>query len=583
MDNTPIYTSFDLGRIVEFNTIFPRCAMPKISKCLRGFRRDQMFGGLLSNLVNKVVNKPFYNPNYRGVEKDIDALRFFLSGENIDLVKTSIDLLYQIAQKERQNISHYLGATEESALYLAREIMATEDADDSRSRSKVEKDFLKAMLAANTITLQKGRSKVKRNADDIEIYLAETFVSQLGSVDFLYPNRQFLITSQTVKCIRFFEYATRDPFLSPLVQDFCNYYGIKEWWIYPKAIWSVFGMTRGKAGIVKVGNIAMKEAAQYISVIDKSSIPCSRIIPKKENVDYTAFRAKPLVKIAEDEYVVFNFQLLIERIYSGLYFDFKALAEARGIDKSEFKRRFSTEFSEQSLFCGVLKEALKNHFDVLMTDEDCLSHDSSKDARNASKPDFYARKENIVLLFENKDILFAQNTKEYGNLEQLIAFIKTRLYKNEKGKPEGVLQLMNLVSKIRSGEFQKRWDEECPRDAVVYPVLVAPEVKFTTQGLKNLLQRWQNELGISMDNVKPVAFTDLGTLCLFQHEFASKTILSYLEDYYMQSDFSNFEKSHDFNDVPNVLMSFSDYLCHTHNNTLSKFGDEWAEYIKRGE
>lgn len=583
MDKTPIYTSFDLGRVVEFQTIFPRCAMPKISKCLRGFRRDQMFGGLLSNLVNKVVNKPFYNPNYRGEEKDIDALRFFLSGENIDLIKKSIDSLYQVAQREQQDISHYLGATEESALYLAREIMAMGDADDDRSRAKVEKEYLKALLAANTITLQKGRSKRKRDTDDIEMYLAETFVSQFGSVDFLYPNRQLLITSQTVKCIRFFEYATQDPFLSPLVQDFCDYYGIKEWWIYPKALWSVFGITRGKAGIINVGNIAMKEAAQYISVIDKSSIPCNRIIPKNENVDYTAFRAKPLVKIVEDEYVIFNFQLLIERIYSGLYFDFRMLAEARGIDRSEFKRQFSTGFSEQSLFCGVLKGALKNHFDVMMTDEECLNHDKSKDARNVSKPDFYARKGNIVLLFENKDMLFAQDTKEYGSLEQLVAFIKTRLYKNEKGKPEGVLQLMNLVSKIRSGEFQKRWDEDCPRDAVVYPVLVVPEAKFTTQGVKNLLQRWQVESGVAMDNVKPVAFTDLGTLCLFQHEFADNNIVSYLEDYYKQSDFSHFEKSHDFNDVPNVMMSFSDYLCHTHNRTLSKFGDEWVEYIKRGE
>lgn len=159
MDKTPIYTSFDLGRVVEFQTIFPRCAMPKISKCLRGFRRDQMFGGLLSNLVNKVVNKPFYNPNYRGEEKDIDALRFFLSGENIDLIKKSIDSLYQVAQREQQDISHYLGATEETALYLAREIMAMGDADDDRSRAKVEKEYLKALLAANTITLQKGRSK----------------------------------------------------------------------------------------------------------------------------------------------------------------------------------------------------------------------------------------------------------------------------------------------------------------------------------------------------------------------------------------------------------------------------------------
>ena len=542
-----------------------------------------MFGGFLANLVNKVVNRPFYNPYYDGNEGDIDALRFFLSGENIDLIKRSISILYKTAQSEKQHLCNYLGATEESALYLAREIMAMDSLEDNRTRAKIEKEYLKALLAANTITLQKGRSKKKRKTDDLEMYLAETFVSQFGSADFLYPNKQLLMVSQTVKCMRFFEFATGDAVLSPLVQDFCDYYGIKDWWIYPKTIWSVYVLTGGKAGIVKVDRIAMKEAAQYISVIDELSIPSSSVIPKNENVDYTAFRTRPLIKITDDEYVVFNFQLVIERIYSGLYFDFRQLAAKKGVKQSEFKRHFSTDFSEQSLFCGVLKEALKNHFDIMMTDEDCLNHDKSKDANNVSKPDFYARKGNVVLLFENKDILLAQEIKEYGSLEQLVDFIKTRLFMNEKGKPEGVSQLMNLVKKIRSGEFQKRWDADCPQEAVVYPVLVVPEVKFTLQGVKNLLQRWQKETGIPMDNVKPVAFTDIGTLCLYQHEFANKGLVPYLDDYYVQSDFNVFDKSRNFNDVPNVLMSFTDYLCHSYNDTLSRFGDEWAEYIKRGE
>lgn len=583
IDNTPVYTSFDIGRVVEYKTIFPCCAMPKISKCLRGFKRDQMFGGFLANLVNKVVNKPFYNPSYQGNEAGIDALRFFLSGLNLPLKEKSIDILYKTSKKEHLSIENYLGATEESALYLGREIMSMGNAADTRTRAKVEKEYLKALLAANTITLQKGRSKADRKKDDLEIYLAETFVSQFGSVDFLYPNRQILMVSQTVKCIRFFEFALKDTILSPLVQDFCDNYGIKEWWIYPKAIWSVYALTDGKAGIVKVDRITMKEAAQYISVIDKSSISSDAVIPKNENIDYTAFRAKPLIKIAEDEYVVFNMQLLIERIYSGLYFDFRQLAMARGISQSDFKRHFSTGFSEQSLLCGILGTALKNNFDVLMTDEDCHKHDTSKDANNVSCPDFYARKGNIVLLFENKDILLSQDVKEHGSLEDLVAFLKTRLFINEKGKPEGVSQLMNLVTKIRTGEFQKRWDADCPQDAVVYPILVAPEVKFTTQGVKNLLQRWQGETGVSMDNVKPVAFTDIGTLCLYQHEFENKGILPYLDDYLVQSDFKKFEQSKDMNDIPNALMSFTDYLCHTHNDTLSTFGEEWAEYIKRDE
>ena len=167
MDKTAVYTSFDIGRIVEFHTIFPCSAMPKISKCLKGFRRDEMFGGFLANLVNKVVNRPFYNPYYDGNEGDIDALRFFLSGENIDLIKRSIFILYKTALREKQHLGNYLGATEESALYLAREIMAMDSIEDNRTRAEIEKDYLKALLAANTITLQKGKSKKKRETVDI--------------------------------------------------------------------------------------------------------------------------------------------------------------------------------------------------------------------------------------------------------------------------------------------------------------------------------------------------------------------------------------------------------------------------------
>ena len=251
------------------------------------------------------------------------------------------------------------------------------------------------------------------------------------------------------------------------------------------------------------------------------------------------------------------------------------------MSRSDFKRVYSTSFSEHVLFCDALKVALVNHFDILMTEEECLAADGSKDAKNAAPPDFYARKGNVVLIFENKDILISRELKEGGTIPQYIDFIRTRLYENEEGSPKGVMQLMNHVKKIRSGEFQRRWDEACPQDAVVYPILVVPEPKYTYQGIKNLLQRWQKESGISMDNVKPIAYTDIGTLCLYQHEFKNKGILPYLDEYYYQSDFARLEKSRMFDDIPNAMMSFTDCLIHTHNDTLSTFGDEWVEYIKK--
>lgn len=580
-DNSPVYTAFEMGRVVEFHTILPKYAMPKISKCIQGFDKKKLFGGFMANLVNKVVNKPFFNPDYRGNETEIDTLRFFLSGKNVGLIKKSIQELKNVSVRENIQIKNYFGATEESTLYLIREIMAMDALGDVTSASKTEKNFYKALLAANTLTIGKVHGKNPYQQTDKEMYLATTLASQIGSADFLYHNKQFLLLTQTVKCIRFFEYAVQDELFAPLVKDFCVQYGINAWWVYPKALWTVYGMTRGRAGVINVSNIAMDEADQYIGVIDKSSIGSDEVIHKRENVDYAAFRARPLIKIAEKEYAVLNYQFLTERIFSGLYFDFRTLAEKRGISQSDFKRKYSTNFSEHVLFCDALREALKNHFDILMTEADCLAADDSKDAKNAAPPDFYARKNNVVLVFENKDILISRELKEGGTIPQYIDFFRSRLYENEKGSPKGVKQLMNHVKKIRSGEFQRRWDAGCPKDAIVYPVLVVPEAKYTYQGIKNLLQRWQKEAGVSMENVKPIAYTDIGTLCLYQHEFKNKGILLYLDDYYVQSDYARFEKNRMFDDIPNAMMSFTDYLIHTYNDTLSTFGEEWAEYIRK--
>lgn len=581
MDNTPVYTSFDVGRVVEFHMIFPGYAMPKISECIQGFDKKKLFGGFMANLVNKVVNKPFLNPNYQGSEADIDTLRFFLSGRNVELIMKSIHELEKTSRREGIPIDKFLGATEESALYLIREILALESIGEVESETKTEIDFYKALLAANTLTIGKVHGDNPYPKEDIEMYLAATLASQICSADFLYLNKQLLLLTQTIKCIRFFEYAESDEFFAPLVKDFCDKYGIKAWWMYPKALWSVYALTGGEAGIIDVNSIALEEAEQYVSVIDKSSIASDEVIAKEENADYAAFRARPLVKIAKGEYAVLNYQLLVEHIFSGLYFDFRTLAEMRGVSQSDFKRVYSTEFSEHVLFCNTLKGALENHFDILMTEDDCLAADSSRDSRSAAPPDFYARKGNVVLVFENKDILISKELKEGGTITQYVDFIRTRLYENEAGSPKGVKQLMNHVKKIRSGEFQRRWDADCPVDAIVNPILVVPEAKYAFQGIKNLLQRWQKESGIDMDNVKPIAYTDIGTICLYQREFKNKGILPYLDEYYDQSDFARFEKSKSFDSIPNAMMSFADFLIHTHNDTLSTFGDEWAEYIKK--
>ena len=557
--------------------------MPSVSKCIKGYDREQILGGLVANMVNKVVRKPFYNPRYRDDKSDIDTLRFFLSKRNKNLIFHSINAIKKISIKEKIPLDQYVGASEESILYFVREIMSQEDTQEHLSDEKIEKNFYKALLASNTHTLAKGKGRIPFPKDNLEMYLASLFLQQFGSVDFLYPDRKFLMMTQTAKCIRFFEFAKEDSLLHPLVIDFCVKYGIKNWWMYPKAIWSIYGITKGQAGIVNIFENQLREADQYNSVIDKLSNMLTKKINKKDNIDYVAFRKKPFIKINKYEYVIFNFQLLIERIYSGLYFDFRDLAVKKGIGKDVFKQYYSTNFSEKSLFRGILKSALKDGYDVVMNEDDCLAKDSSKDSSQTSKPDFYARKGNVVFLFENKDVLFAGKTKEQGTLQDYIDYLKTRFYKNEKGGNEGVLQLMDKVEKIRSGEFQRRWDFGCPRDAFIYPILIVPEAKFTVMGVKNYLQYWQRECKISTKNVKPIVLVDIGTVCLYQYIINKIGLQILVDDYLRQSDSQHIKSPMDINDVPNAMMSFTDYLIHTDNDTLSRFAAEWENYIRKDE
>lgn len=85
----------------------------------------------------------------------------------------------------------------------------------------------------------------------------------------------------------------------------------------------------------------------------------------------------------------------------------------------------------------------------------------------------------LFFFFENKDIKLKDYTKECGRLKDYLDFLYLNLVRNEKRKPKGVGQLLKNVQRIRTGEFQRRWDPACPKDAIVYPILVGRKMANT--------------------------------------------------------------------------------------------------------
>lgn len=66
---------------------------------------------------------------------------------------------------------------------------------------------------------------------------------------------------------------------------------------------------------------------QAMSVDKDDFIPYNEQVDNKNelNVDYRRFRAHPFVKIGKDKYIVISIELVCERIYNSLFFDFSPL------------------------------------------------------------------------------------------------------------------------------------------------------------------------------------------------------------------------------------------------------------------
>lgn len=581
-----IYKEAGIKRVVGYHDLFKERMMPNIGKCILGFDKKLAVPNLVGNMSKKLCDRPFYNPYYYGNEEEIDCLRFFFSDINQRYLLEILDRYSKL--KKREPIvggdKFFVGATEASVLYIMRSLMASTRTCDL-SRKDAEKNFFKALMAANQLTSNPGRGRNPYDENtDKEMHYAAEFIRQLGISDIVYSDTDLLIVTQTIACISFFEFAQQHPRLSLMIADYCAIHGADNWWMVPKMIWSLFAITGKSIGHVNFENLKTKDQKLLRYIAFKSSRQYDEIIPIKDNRDYKAFRAKPLIAINDEELFVFNVQFLVEHIYNSLYFEFRNIAVRKfGMTPQEFNSLYTTEFSEDYLFARNMKEASEFGYDIALTDPECIARDGSKDRCNASPPDFYIRKGNVVFLFENKDVKIKDSIRENGTLDDYLTILRRNLIRDTK--PKGVGQLVRTIGKIRSGEFQRRWDPDCPRDAIIYPVLVVADVKHTGLGVKNYLQHAVYDecsfQRVDSTNIKPLIYTDVSTLVLFKGNFKEKGFQFYFDEYLSDSDIAPFLKSNHINDLFNGLAAFPEYMKTKQRKNVEEFSKRWEEYLRK--
>lgn len=574
------YLSTVIARMVNYRDLFPERRFYKIKHLLSGLDRLQLLH-LVSNMYEKLSNKQFFDPEFDGDDAHMDVIRFCLSYQNHKYIQEILTRYRHFKNIQNDVISFFCGISNVGVVYLLREIMSMPENNMNIIRKKMEKNAFRALLQTNFYNYEPGIINDKYvYSKNKELYCGMMMISRFRQIEIEDVRKETIgreYVRQVVKCMAFFEFAAKDEMFSELMPTFLRDYGITKWEQYPLAFLSVVALTGFKEGIVNFDNLRTTSQESCRKAVDRVSIAYDKVIPKKENPDYKAFRERPMIKISDKEYFISNVGFTIGKIYDSLYFQFLDYYVNNGGSGKRFLQHYTTAFSEGKLLSQTIKKICGNQFDVTLDDPAC----STIDSKVPSPPDFYIRSGNVVILFELKDIKMKAWTREYGNVEDYASFFYDHLVYDGKRKI-GVGQLLRQIKRIKSNDFV--WDKGCPQDSRIYPVIVLADYRQTTSGLKNLLNIWMREEAakeqVSLDNVGSVILMDLATLMVYSENFVRHGFVTYFDDYYKKSEFNkNGITGEDA--LTNATMSFSDYINHQRCYGMKKWSEDFIECLKK--
>lgn len=339
--------------------------------------------------------------------------------------------------------------------------------------------------------------------------------------------------------------------------------------ITPK--WLAENEKRGFLSTALVEHLCIDED-EYIPYNDEDAV-------KKElNVDYRRFRAKPFVKLKDGSgFVVINNQLVCERLFNSLYFDFLPLINNGKGSVGFFD--YNKSFIEKVLFRNTIFKCLTANCYTFP------SRGDNGDQEDDHEPDFYARtKRGELIVVECKGIKMNGESRDDGDYARLLDELhekivlktrnldKTRKEYKREPEPIGVGQLIHHIDSIEADTFQ--WDSNIPDEVRYYPILVFEDIKLVQTGIQSMVNRWfveevakENELNMEDISCMPVMVVSINTLYLYDDMLRKKGITNVIDSFVR--DYAVNDERDGIYHLP-ITADFDAYL---RRNSFKKAGD----------
>lgn len=238
--------------------------------------------------------------------------------------------------------------------------------------------------------------------------------------------------TQMYKAIKFFEFCESDKVYNSYLSYFYHDHKIDSWKQY---VLRLFEMMRAslKNPYVTIDEKYPNDRLffdQYIIVLDD----CRK---KWEDFNSIAYlRNHFLLKLNEKSYMVLNCNLLVDKFYQGLKFDFyttlknHSLKNAKGkviASYADFSSCFGKDFSEPLLLHSLMTEIFADKVDAIYTG------DQLKDLGVVAEPDLYMRIGDSLYLFEYKDVTLSDEVKFSADSDKMKNAICDRICKYDGG------------------------------------------------------------------------------------------------------------------------------------------------------
>lgn len=388
----------------------------------------------------------------------------------------------------------------------------------------------------------------KKHPDDFARIM---YANLYAANEFTNFNETLNFSEQMYYAHTFFEFITSRNEYVNIYNKFLERFKIEKWEEYYRTITMLGAMAyKNGEGVINLkqndpNHLLNKNILETISIGENEYIEIDDKT-NNENRDFVKFRSCPLIRLKDGSYMLYNKQLIIDRLYNSIYFDLLPY-KLKYKDKN-FNQFYKEIFVEKYLFDNTMLKCLKGRIvDVCFPKiEDIIKVDFVDRKEEVNQPDFYCREANDIFIFECKAVKLNGELKSDNNVDDIIDELENKLYiKRYSGtnvtrktltrpKAEGVGQLVNHIERLETQTFQ--WDKISPENVTYYPILVLESSEIVRAPLSTLANEWYQKQLSDTSNIdnkkcKPLIVMTIKTLFLYDELFRKEGFKYYFDKF----------------------------------------------------